>query len=91
MFYSTFPFPKKSSDVTRFSEMLDHYEVPAIEIKGAGEHGLLFVTPSPHKNGLNYEIIGTMEPNTIDQIQDHYEQICKKYGIRYPANNQRNR
>ena len=54
-------------------------------MKGAGEHGLLYVTPSMHKNGFNYEIIGTTEPEVIDELEDHIQQILKKYGIQYPA------
>ena len=44
-------------------------ELPLIEVKGAGEHGLLYVTPSMHKNGFNYEIIGSTEPEVIDELR----------------------
>lgn len=87
IFYATHPFPKKSSDVASLPDQLDHNEVPAIEVKGAGEHGLLFCTPSPHKNGYNYEVIGTTDLEEVhDQLYDHIQDICKRYGIQYPAN-----
>lgn len=90
LFYATHPFPKKSSDVAKLSELLKHDEIPAIEIKGAGEHGVLFCTPSPHKNGKSYEIIGTKEPEIIDEMETHLHDILKKYSIEYPANNNNN-
>ena len=87
IFYANHPFPKKSSDVARISDLLEHDEIPAIEIKGAGEHGLLFVTPSPHKDGYNYEIIGTKEPEIMDQMEEHFQDILKKYRIQYTGSN----
>jgi hypothetical protein len=87
IFYSTHPFPEKSSDTVTegpLSEKLDN-EIPDIEVKGSGEHGLLFVTPSPHKNGHNYEIIGTRELENIatDAFETHIDNICNKFGIPY--------
>lgn len=82
LFYASHPFPKKSSDKAALSTRLDKNQVPAIEVKGAGEHGLLFCTPSPH--GYNYEIIGTTELNTVvDAFESHIDNICSKYGIPY--------
>jgi hypothetical protein len=46
-FYSPVPFPQKSAD-----------SILGIEVKSRGEHGIMFVSPSVHKNGFNYEIIG---------------------------------
>ncbi len=58
--------------------------IPIIEIKS---HGKSFVIclPSVHKNGFRYEIIGTREPMVLDknqseQLQEHINQIYKKYG-----------
>ncbi len=89
IFYASHPFPKKSSDVAALSPRLDSNQVPAIEVKGAGEHGILFCTPSPHKNGHNYEIIGTTELGNvaIDAFESHIDNICSKYGIPYPSGN----
>jgi Bifunctional DNA primase/polymerase, N-terminal len=85
--YSTHPFVKKSSDRTSdLSNKLDSNDIPAIEVKGLGEHGISYCTPSPHKNGCNYEIIGTTEPETIDDLELHIDNICKKYGIPYLSN-----
>src|SRR5262249_29330333 len=88
IFYASHPFPKKSSDTTApgtLSEKLTSNEIPAIEVKGAGQHGLLFCTPSPHKNGFNYEIIGNTELDNIatDAFETHIDNICSKYGIPY--------
>lgn len=83
IFYATHPFPKKSSDIAKLSDLLKHNEIPAIEVKGSGEHGLLFCAGSPHRNGSNYEIIGTKEPEIFDDMEQHLQDICKKYGMQY--------
>ena len=85
MFYATRPFHKKSSDVVALSLKQNGNDIPAIEVKGAGEHGLLFCSPSLHKNGYNYQIIegGVLEPHTVDELEGHIDNICKKYGIVY--------
>ena len=93
IFYASHPFPKKSSDTISkaMTDKLNKNEIPAIEIKGAGEHGILFVTPSMHKNGHNYRIIGTRELNTqIDALETHLDNICNKYGIPYLTNSGNN-
>jgi hypothetical protein len=82
--YSTHPFKKKSSDrVSDLSDKIDANEMPAIEIKGSGEHGLAFVTPSPHKNGHNYGIIDTLEPETLDVLELHLDSILREHGLTY--------
>jgi len=81
-FYSRHSFKKKSSDHYS-NNTLNGNEIPAIEVKGVGEHGLAFCSPSPHKNGHNYEIIGTPEPEIIDDLESHIDNICKKYQIPY--------
>ena len=85
LLYSHKPFPKKSSDnlTPVLNSRLDANEIPAIEVKGLGSHGILFVTPSIHKNGHPYEIIGTLEPIIVDDFVYHINDICKKYGISY--------
>ena len=55
-FYSPIPFPNKGPD-----------EILGIEIKGQGEHGLAFCTPSIHQDNTPYEIIDTMEPQTLTE------------------------
>ena len=49
----------------------------------------MFVSPSIHKNGFNYEIIGnTKEPLLLSSLQAielmrHIDNICVKYGLKY--------
>ena len=61
-----------------------------IEIKGAGEHGILFVSPSPHKNGHRYAILGVDVPEAGDSLYQHLQNILIKYGIEYPSSNNGN-
>src|SRR5690349_20570278 len=84
-FYSKEVFPKKSSDrVSDLSGKIDGNEIPAIEVKSLGGHGIAFCTPSPHKNGQKYEIIGTLEPEEFDySMKNNIDSICKKYSIPY--------
>jgi hypothetical protein len=77
---SPIPFPKKSFDGTA--------NAPAFEIKGLGKHGIAYCSPSKHKNGQKYEIIGTKSPKPLNELQakqllGHLDSICKKYGIKY--------
>jgi hypothetical protein len=84
LLYSHNPFPKKSSDSNgNLSSKLSADEVPAIEVKGLGSHGILFVTPSIHKNGQPYQIIGIYGPVIADDFVTHIDSICKKYSIPY--------
>jgi hypothetical protein len=84
LLYSHKPFPKKSSDNTgHLNPKLTASEIPAIEVKELGSHGILFVTPSIHKNGQPYQIIGTLEPIIVDDFVQHINNICKKYSIPY--------
>jgi P4 family phage/plasmid primase-like protien len=77
-FYSPLPFPQKSSD-----------SILGIEIKSIGEHGIMFVSPSIHKNGFNYEIIGNAkEPLRLSsqqaiELMRHIDNICSKIGLKY--------
>ena len=83
-FYSKHPFIKKSSDrVSDLSLKIDRNEIPAIEVKGLGEHGIAYCTPSVHKNGHCYEIIGSTEATEISDLDQHIDSICKKYNIPY--------
>ena len=49
----------------------------------------MFVSPSIHKNGFNYEIIGdAKEPLLLSSLQAielmrHIDNICSKYGLKY--------
>lgn len=85
LLYSYKPFPKKSSDKVNVdtANRIQSNEIPAIEVKGLGSHGILFVTPSIHKNGHPYQIIGTKKPNFVDDFDQHLNNIFKKYNIQY--------
>ena len=69
------------------SAKLDTNAIPAIEIKGQGQHGIFFCSPSIHRNGQPYQIIGTKEPVIADDFEEHIDNICRKYGLRYLDNN----
>ncbi|CAN5875455.1 hypothetical protein BH23THE1_BH23THE1_20500 [soil metagenome] len=44
-------------------------ETPAIEVKSEGKHGIMYCSPSVHKNGQPYQIIGTIIPTVLDKKQ----------------------
>ena len=48
---------------------MDESQIPAIEVKSEGKHGLMIVSPSIHKNGHPYEIIGTEELTILNREQ----------------------
>jgi hypothetical protein len=83
LLYSRKPFPKKSSDNHYLLDKLSSNEIPAIEVKGLGSHGILFVSPSVHQNGIPYQILGTLEPVIADDFVYHLDRICRKYSIPY--------
>lgn len=87
-FYTTNPVPKKSSDMVnpKQSQQLKNNEIPALEVKGDGKHGIMYVTPSMHKNGSRYEIIGVETPVILNDIGIVIDIICKKYNMGYLEN-----
>jgi DNA replicative helicase MCM subunit Mcm2 (Cdc46/Mcm family) len=94
IFFFTESFiPKKSSDVLE-SALVDEKEqvdIPLFEIKSKGIHGIAYVTPSMHKDGYRYEIIGTKDPIVLhagntEQMKQRLNSICKKYGLHYLDN-----
>lgn len=91
-FYTTKPVPKKSSDATnpKQSEQLKNNEIPALEVKGDGKHGIMYVTPSVHKNGTRYQILEEEHPVLLDEIPIAIDRICKQYSIPYLDNVQNN-
>ena len=44
-------------------------EIPAIEVKSEGKHGIMFCSPSIHKNGQPYQILGIDVPKVLDEEQ----------------------
>jgi hypothetical protein len=87
-FYSEYPFKKKSSDVLRYRDKINNNEIPAIEVKGLGEHGIAFCSPSIHKDGHPYEILGARkDPKTCGkEVEDRLFNIYKKYGLNIDEN-----
>ena len=82
---STRPIKKKSSDKvnTNLANKIELNDIPAIEVKGRGEHGIMFCSPSVHKDGDSYQIIGTYDPALCNDLENYIDNICKKYGISY--------
>jgi hypothetical protein len=82
-FYTHTPMPKKSSDAVNFEivQKMEKDEVPAIEMKGDGTHGIMYCTPSPHKDGSNYRILGVKEPVILDEIGEVVNKICDEYSL----------
>lgn len=60
--YSRKPYPKISAN-------------GICEVKSQGEHGIMFCTPSLHKNGHHYQITGTMEPTINEELLQHVIRI----------------
>jgi hypothetical protein len=59
--------------------------VPIIEVKSEGK-SYMVCSPSIHKDGFNYEIIGTKTPTVLDReqsevLEESIKQIHKKYGV----------
>jgi P4 family phage/plasmid primase-like protien len=84
-FYTAKPITKKSSDKTdkELAEKIDANQIPAFEVKGAGEHGIMFVSPSTHKSGQKYEIIDSYTPMVFEHAEKVIDDICQKYNIPY--------
>jgi hypothetical protein len=98
LFYSEIPFTGKSNDanaIDDFDTQFRNNEVPALEIKGLGVHGIVYCTPSVHKDGFPYEIIGVQIPEVLskkaaDEMMQHIDDICRKYGLHYLENKTNN-
>jgi hypothetical protein len=88
-FYSKHIFKKKSSDMKKLAKDIEENKIPSIEVKGLGSHGISFCCPSPHKDGYNYEIKGTLEPGTFgEEIEEKLFEIYKKYDLLVGKNGQ---
>ena len=86
-FYSEIMFPKKSSDIRAAGEETND-QIPALEVKGSGLHGIAYCTPSFHKNGHRYKIIGNTDAVKLSEDQsqrllEHIDDICRRYGLHY--------
>lgn len=89
---SKYPFKKKSSNAVnpKLAEKIESNEIPAIEVKGLGEHGILYCSPSIHKNGYPYEILGTKNPILSDEFESKLDKIFKKFDFSYLDSNNDN-
>ena len=83
--YTKTPIAKKSSDRTNkdLAGKLDANDIPAIEIKSLGEHGLMFCSPSFHKSGYRYRIGPCHIPKETTNIESHLREVLGGYGIEY--------
>jgi D5 N terminal like len=80
-FYSPIPFPLKTTD-----------NVLGLEVKGLGEHGISFCSPSVHKDGHQYEIVGTTKAVVLNlteasELIQHINNICSRYRVPYLERN----
>jgi hypothetical protein len=83
--------PNKSSSKVDAStvEKIERNEIPAIEVK-SNSKGIMFCAASPHKNGSNYRIIGTLKPEifSASMVEERISKVCNKYDIPYGYNNE---
>jgi P4 family phage/plasmid primase-like protien len=82
--------PNKSSDKTNTGILakINANEIPALEVKSKS-NGIMFCAESPHENGGNYQIKGTLKPQEFEAwgIQEQISILCDKYNIAYGYNN----
>lgn len=88
-FYTRKPMPKKSSDAVTLDllQKIQSNEIPALEMKGDGTHGIMYCTPSPHKDGSNYKIVGKRIPEIYDGVGEVLDKICEEYSLGRGKNN----
>ncbi len=73
---SEVPIPNKPSNVL------------GLEIKSEGNHGIAYCTPSVHKDGHRYEIVGTLEPLALSehatlQLKERLIQVYRGHSLEY--------
>lgn len=66
-------------------------DIPAIEVKSEGKHGIMYCSPSVHKNGYPYQIVGTSIPTILDiqqseSLENSIDEIYEKYGSSVSGN-----
>jgi len=70
----------------------DKKGIPAIEVKSEGRHGIMFCTPSIHKDGQPYQIIGTKTPTVLDKEEsEQLENAINKIYREYEGNSKKNK
>lgn len=73
----------KTSDIGRFG--IDPNKIPTFEVKALSKF-LIYCSPNIQKSGYVLMPLGTFTPvalsdNQIDEQQEHFDSICKKYGL----------
>ena len=63
----------------------ENREIPAIEVKSEGKHGIMYCSPSIHKDGHPYQVIGTAIPTVLDKeqsedLENSINEIYARYG-----------
>jgi P4 family phage/plasmid primase-like protien len=88
--YSTRPFLTKSSSKSNpeLVSGMESNEIPALEVKSVKT--MLFVSPSLHRGGQRYEILGTMTPVICDDFENHIDSLLQRHGIPYLGANDGN-
>ena len=79
--YSPIQYPRKNPD-----------NVLGLEVKSAGEHGIIMSSPSLHKDGFRYQAQGTLEPYSYSREEAlelllRIDAICRKHNIEYLVRN----
>ncbi|WP_415311986.1 bifunctional DNA primase/polymerase [Candidatus Nitrosocosmicus sp. FF01] len=80
------PLTKKSGiSVYKKDNISNKGEIPAIEVKSEGHHGIMIVAPSIHMNGFAYETLGTKVPTVLnveqsEALENCINQIYQTYG-----------
>lgn len=78
--YTTVQPPNKAADNARRPE-INTNQIPSFEVLSSRR--IMLVTPSVHKSGHPYQIIGTREPCLTDDFIHAIDDICRKYDISY--------
>jgi hypothetical protein len=78
------PLSKKSGIYSR-NDLDNSTTTPAIEVKSEGKHGIMYCSPSFHKDGYQYAIIGTKVPAVLNtdqsqELENRINQIYVKHG-----------
>ena len=78
-FYSNHEFRKKSSDVTKLGDRIKNNEIPAIEVKGLGEHAITFLARLCTMMEKDTKLWGQKNPK-------HAEKMWKMLYLKYIEN-----
>jgi hypothetical protein len=77
---SSKPMPKRMLDNDKkILSKIKNNEIPAIEIKGAGD--VAFCPGGYHESGNSYLPIGTKEIFHIEELNEHISNICRKFNL----------